>query len=198
MVQALDDACHTSQDTVEAAPIVVNWEAHTGRRGRPRKECDPQFLAFAMDLRGPTDIAPVLGWSSRTVSRRAVEYGLREPCPPVIQNVSNPDGTTTHIHQSSTQPVSTLTDDELDAVVSEILQNFPEFGRSMLSGRLTAMGHRVPRERLRQSFIRVNGIPGVFGVQRIHRRVYKVAGANAIWHHDGQHGVHWHLGYSVH
>ena len=188
MVEALDDACHASADTIKTAPIVVTWEARTGRRGRPRKECDPTFLAMAVDLRGPTDLAPVLGWSSRTVSRRAIEYGIRAPGAPVFQTIQNEDGSTTRIHQSSTRPTSTLTDNELDAIVSLALESFPNYRRAMLKGHLTAMGHRVPKERLRQSFIRVHGVPGVFGSRRIHHRVYKVAGANALWHHDGQHG----------
>ena len=189
MLTMLDDACHASSDTADAAPIIVSWESHSGRRGRPKKECDPQFLAYAMDMRGPTRLAPVLGWSSRTVSRRAVEYGLREPGVPVFQEVENTDGSTTRIHQSSTTPVSTLPDTDLDRIVAESRQIFPWLGREMLKGRLIAMGYKVPRSRLRASFIRVHGVSGVFGQRRIHRRKYKVAGANSLWHHDGQHGM---------
>lgn len=189
MLQALDDACSASSDSPDAPPVIVTWETRSGRRGRPRKECDPTFLAFAMDLRGPTDLAPTLGWSSRTVSRRAVDYGIREPGVPVFQEVLNPDGSTSRIHQSSTGPTSTLTDDELDTIVRESVQIFPNLGHAMLNGRLVAMGHAIPRARLRQSFIRVNGVSNVFGQRRIHRRTYKVAGANALWHHDGQHGA---------
>lgn len=189
MVQALDDACHASADTISTPPIVVTWEARTGKRGRPKKECDPGFLAFALDLRGPSDVAPVLGWGKRTVSRRAVEYGIRAPGPPVFQYIDNTDGTTTRIHQSSTSPSSVLTDQELDYIVALTLQSFPTHRRSMLAGHLTAMGHKIPRKRLRASFIRVHGVSGIFGQRHIHRRVYKVAGANALWHHDGQHGM---------
>ena len=189
MVQALDDACNQSQDPVDAPPLVVTWEAQSGRPGRPRKEVDPQFLAFALDLRGPKEVGEALGLNPRTVSRRAVEYGIRDPGVPVFQNVDHPDGTSSRIHQSSTAPVSTLSDQDLDAVVAHILESFPHFGRSMLSGQLRAMGHRVPRERLRQSFIRVHGVSGVFGGRAIHRRKYQVPGANSVWHHDGQHGM---------
>ncbi|KAI0767567.1 hypothetical protein C8Q74DRAFT_1203854 [Fomes fomentarius] len=154
IVEALDDACHASADAIETPPVIVTWEAQTGCRGRPRKECDPTFLAMAVDLRGPTGLAPVLGWSSRTVSRRAVEYGIRPPGAPVFQTVEHPDGSTTTIQQSSTRPVSTLTDAELDSIVALTLESFPNYRRQMLHGHLTAMGHRVPRQRLRESFIR--------------------------------------------
>ncbi|THH13742.1 hypothetical protein EUX98_g9686, partial [Antrodiella citrinella] len=52
-----------------------------------------------------------------------------------------------------------------------------------------AAGHHVPRERLTLSYARVHGTPGIFGARTIHRRQYNVAGANSLWHHDGQHGL---------
>ena len=188
MVRALDDACHASSDSIEMPTVVAHWELRSGKRGRPKKECNPEFLAYAMDLGGTTDTASLFGWSARTVSRRAVEYGVRPPGAPVFENVTLPDGSTSRIHQSSTRPTSTLTDDELNFVVAA-LESFPEYKRAMLNGHLVAMGHHVPKKRLRESFIRVHGVPGIFGARHIQRRVYKVAGANALWHHDGQHGA---------
>ncbi len=61
IVEALDNACHASADAVETPPVIVTWEARTGSHGRPRKECDPAFLAMAVDLRGPAGLAPVFG-----------------------------------------------------------------------------------------------------------------------------------------
>ena len=58
----------------------------------------------------------------------------------------------------------------------------------MIFGRLKAAGHHVPVERIAASYLRVRGTPGSFSGRTIHRRVYKVAGANSLWHHDGQHG----------
>ena len=188
VISALDAASNVSQDPISRPPLVLSWQGSTGRRGRPRKDCDPQFLAFAMDLRGPSGIAPVLGWSSKTVSRRALEYGLREPGTPVFRDYTHEDGSISRIHQSTTRPMSNITDEQLDHLVFDILQVFPHFGRSMLHGRLQAMGHHVPRERLRLSYIRVHGVPGVFGDRTIQRKKYSVAGANSLWHHDGQHG----------
>ncbi|KAJ7796811.1 hypothetical protein B0H14DRAFT_2390310, partial [Mycena olivaceomarginata] len=61
-------------------------------------------------------------------------------------------------------------------------------GRSMISGRLKAAGHRVPRDRIAACYLRIHGTPGHFGAHFIHRTPYHVAGANSLWHHDGQHG----------
>ena len=48
----------------------------------------------------------------------------------------------------------------------------------------------VSEARVRDSLERVSGVPGTFGGRRVHRRRYQVAGANSLWHHDGQHGIH--------
>ncbi|KAJ7886989.1 hypothetical protein B0H13DRAFT_2342636 [Mycena leptocephala] len=66
MVSDLDLACHESMDPPDAAPLVVARHILTGRRGRPRVEIDAQFLRAALELRGPTGIAPEVGVSSRT------------------------------------------------------------------------------------------------------------------------------------
>lgn len=85
--------------------------------------------------------------------------------------------------------VSRITDQELDGLLVSILQSFPTYGRRMIAGHLTTFDHyRVHGERIRASYRRVHGTPGVFGGRRIHRRRYKVPGANSLWHHDGQHG----------
>ncbi|KAJ6572969.1 hypothetical protein B0H10DRAFT_1964257 [Mycena sp. CBHHK59/15] len=68
MVTALDLACHESMDPPDAAPLVVAQRVRTGRRGRPRVEIDSQFLSAALDLRGPTGIAPEIGRHVRSQS----------------------------------------------------------------------------------------------------------------------------------
>ncbi|KAJ7049497.1 hypothetical protein C8F01DRAFT_1238545 [Mycena amicta] len=47
--------------------------------------------------------------------------------------------------------------------VADILQRFPSFGREMLSGALAARGLRVPRDRIKASYLRVHGPPRAFG-----------------------------------
>jgi hypothetical protein len=188
MVNALDQACHQSSDPPDGPMLIVSHTTKSRRRGRPRIEIDPAFLSQALDLRGPSHISSVLHCSSRTVRRRALEGGLVSPGHPVYLDHILPDGTTGRVYTSSTRPVSTLTDDQLDQLVTSILEIFPRFGRRMLTGRLKDSGHHVPRDRLTASYLRVHGSPGSFGDRSIHRKVYHVAGANSLWHHDGQHG----------
>jgi hypothetical protein len=42
---------------------------------------------------------------------------------------------------------------------------------------------------IRGPFSRVNGLGAESGRPRIERRVYKVAGPNSLWHHDGYHST---------
>lgn len=188
MVSQLDAACHQSTDLPERPSITVSYKSSMGKRGRPRTEIDPVFLSQALELRGPTHLAPVFGCSSRTIRRRALENGLAQPGEPVYRDQEQPDGTITRTFHSSTRPVSNITNAQLDSLITEILEVFPAFGRRMITGRLKAAGHHVPRERIAASFIRVHGSPGIFGDRSIHRKIYKVAGANSLAHHDGQHG----------
>ena len=187
MVTALDQATFNSSDIPDAPPLVVAHHVRQ-RRGRPRIHIEPQFLQMALELRGPTGIAPVLNCSARTIRRRALEANLAQPGAPVVSDTVQADGSIVRQYRSSTRPVSTLTDEELDHIIGEILEIFPNFGRRMLAGRLKAGGHHVPQSRLTASYIRVHGPPGVFGDRSIHRRTYHVAGANSLVHHDGQHG----------
>lgn len=58
----------------------------------------------------------------------------------------------------------------------------------MLNGLLLASQMRVPRDRIRASLMWIDPVQRVFQRIRIYRRVYSVAGPNAMWHHDRQHG----------
>jgi hypothetical protein len=188
MVFALDEACHQSSDVPDTTPLTISHVSQTGRRGRPRVEIEPSFLSQALDLRGPTGLRSIFHCSSRTIRRRALEYGLVNPGHPVYTDHMFEDGSMGRSYTSSTRPVSVMTDEQLDSAVREILEIFPLFGRRMLTGRLKDAGHNVPRKRLRASYLRVHGAPALFGDRTIHRRVYNVAGANSLAHHDGQHG----------
>lgn len=81
-----------------------------------------------------------------------------------------------------------LDDASLDSIVTQILEIFPAFGRRMIGGHLLHLGHLVPREQIRASYERVMGAPAALTSRPLARRVYRVAGPNALWHHDGQHG----------
>lgn len=192
LVGLLDDAHHQSQDpTPTQQPLVVSQRTRTGHRGRPRVDIDLGFLNQALQLRGPSHIAPVLQCSARTIRRRALEAGLVEPGQPVFTPVAQPDGTVTQVHTSNSSSIVTsdVSDHQLDRFVADILQVFPNFGCSLIFGRLKAAGYHIPTDRIAASYVRVNGVPRSFGGRAVHRRTYNVAGANSLWHHDGQHGM---------
>ena len=63
MVTALDESAHRSSDPSPRTPVVVATSRRTGKRGRPRREINPEFLAAAIKLRPLTKIAPVTSGS---------------------------------------------------------------------------------------------------------------------------------------
>jgi hypothetical protein len=89
---------------------------------------------------------------------------------------------------SSTAALSTMTDDELDNLLLQLKTHFRRAGITMLDGMLRQQGHRVPRDRIRASLLRIDPVHRVFNRIRIRRRIYSVPGPNSLWHHDGQHG----------
>jgi hypothetical protein len=188
MIHALEEAAAAGhQEPVYQPPVVIS-PVTTGNRGRPSISIDPAFLEMAVTSRGPTDLAHLLGCSARTVRRRLLLLGLSQPGEPLFKLVQHEDGSAAIAHNPTPQKPTTLTDEELDQVIAQILETFPEFGQQMIAGHLEYQGHLVTRERVRQSYYRVHGPPSNFGRRVIVRRVYKVAGPNALWHHDGQHG----------
>ncbi|KAI0371557.1 hypothetical protein BV20DRAFT_183669 [Pilatotrama ljubarskyi] len=121
----------------------------------PRLEIDPTLLELALDLRGPTALAEVLGCHPRTVRRRALEQGLVPPGPPVRTPVVQPDGSTAYVYTGRVRPVSSMTDAELDAAIPAILVTFPSFGRKMIQGHLRSQGHKIPSSRIRAACARL-------------------------------------------
>ena len=188
MISHLDAASHISADPPDPGRIETTRLIYSGRPGRPRIEINPDLLAASLRLRGTTHLAPVFNTCARTVRRRALEYGIVEPGPPVYIDYEAEDGSTFRVYSSSTASMSNLSDNDLDAIMRHILETFPSFGRRMIDGHLQHMGHRIPRDRLRALYIRVHPPTATFGSRRIERRVYSVAGPNSLAHHDGQHG----------
>jgi hypothetical protein len=190
MIQALATAAVQSEDLPHGPAVQVTYQEPTGHRGRPRIEIDYDFLAYGLELRGPTGLAPVAEVSSRTIRRRALEYGLVEPAAPVYtETIDEATGDVIRMYTSSTTgPVSTIADDDLDQLMHLILEIFPTFGRRMIAGNLRGLGHRVPTSRIRDSYYRVHGPPVSYSNTATGRQPYRVAGPNSLAHHDGQHG----------
>ncbi|KAF7292319.1 hypothetical protein HMN09_01215600 [Mycena chlorophos] len=185
MVDALNNARYCSSNPPESMHISLTTRIST--RGQPRIDIQREVLAESLELRTLTGLRPVFNVSERTIRRRALEYGLRQPgSAPTFIKTSHPDGSVRRARaraSTSAQPTAplTLTDEELSA----ILETFPNFRRRMLLSHLRAASHHVSRERLAALYLRVHGTPGAFGTRMIHHTLYH----NLLWHHDGQHGL---------
>lgn len=189
MIADLETAKTLSTDQPDLSPLSYTRPIHAGGRGRPRIEIDSNVLEAGLQLAGPTRLAHVFGVSARTVQRRGLEQGIVQPGDPVYVNFTSEDGQEFRLYTSSTGSQSDLSDDQLDAIMVQILNSFPTFGQRMIEGHLQYLGHHIPRRRIQESYARVHGPPvAAFGLRRIQRRIYHVSGFNSLQHHDGQHG----------
>ncbi|KAK6972320.1 hypothetical protein R3P38DRAFT_3134346 [Favolaschia claudopus] len=182
--QAVDQSHH-------GRPIVVQT-VHTGSRGRPTVEIDPQFLRWAYSLRSTASIARFLGVSRNTVRTALLEYGIAVPQqqPATLaggnrrRNQNPDDSAEEYLIQSDEQaaqtaqtssytgPLSAISDDDLDALVVNLRCHYRRAGVTMFDGMLRRLGHHVPRERIRQSLIRIDPVQRVFQRITIRRRTY--------------------------
>jgi hypothetical protein len=80
MIAYLDQAAVVISDPPDAPKVETTYLLRTRKRGRPRIEIDPDILSTALEMRGPTGLAPVFGTSPRTIRRRALELGLVNQC----------------------------------------------------------------------------------------------------------------------
>jgi hypothetical protein len=128
--------------------------------GRPRARVEKGDLQYLKNIKFTwSEMSTFLGVSTKTLQRRAKEW-----------NIEN---------------YSSTTDQELDAMVREVLLDFPTAGEVMLNGHLRSRGFHVQRARLRNSIHRIRGFNTLN--QPIQRRSYSVPGPNYLWHVDGNH-----------
>lgn len=84
---------------------------------------------------------------------------------------------------------STISDAALDDLIKEMVAGNDQIGPESVRAQLRAQQICVQRRRVRDSMLRVN--PGAAAArtmsQRLHRRAYRVAGPNSLWHLDGNH-----------
>ncbi len=133
--------------------------------GRPALQIHESQLKFliANDFKVP-DIAGLLGCSPRTVQRRMRELGIKS------------------------YRYSDISDDQLDEIVSSMIQFQPAHGIRTVQSRLRASGFILQRERVRESLYRVDPSGIEARLRRtLHRRQYSVPGPNSLWHIDGYH-----------
>lgn len=117
------------------------------------------------------EISKILSVSESTIYRRMRQYHL------------------------SKMEFSTVTEDELDRVVSEITKEFPHSGEGLIKQMLLGKEIKVQRWRLRESLHRVDS-EGIAQRKRgrLTRRVYHVQGPNHLWHIDTNHKlIRWNL-----
>ena len=138
----------------------------SGAVGRPRFEIPRAQLEFLLQAGfSVPQIAHLICVSISTVRRRMTRYAL-----------------------SVRSMYSSLTDDQLDSLVSEIQGQFPNAGNRQMYGLLSSRGVRVQFHRIRESQSRVD--PEGSFMRRLHclyRRRYSVAGPQHLWHIDGNH-----------
>jgi hypothetical protein len=189
MVTSLDNAQHSSADPPDDENIIYIQNVPSRGRGRRKIDIDVNILEYTMELWSNTALGELFGCSPRTIHRRALENGIVNPSLPVRSEHTNEDGSLTTQYTSFTPTMANITDQELDHMLGDILQTFPSFGCQMLIAQFRLYGYRVSRRRVCDSYIRVVGPPPQFGGRWVERWVYKVAGPNALCHHDGWHGA---------
>jgi hypothetical protein len=87
-----------------------------------------------------------------------------------------------------TRSYSTLSDGELDQILSSYKELRPNAGLRFAMGHLRSIGLRVQRSRVQHSLQRVDGVGSQLRKHTaVKRREYSVPGPNHLWHLDGHH-----------
>lgn len=122
---------HSPVDVSSAYKVGV---AFSGVPGRPSYVISREHLLFFLDHRFTIpEIAVLLGVSPSTVKRRLRQWGL-----------------------SVSASYAVMADEDLDQIVSAIVNDFPNCGYKRMTGFLLARGLRVQHERIRESMRRVD------------------------------------------
>ena len=76
---------------------------------------------------------------------------------------------------------SSVSDAELDGLVSSIIDLYPRSGQKTVSGRLRSQGYKVQRDRIREAIRRVDPSGVEARLQSVlHRRKYYVRSPNSL------------------
>ena len=153
----------STEETSAGMPL---FQFRSGARGRPQIIISQGVMEYLIgNCFTIHQIALLLQTSPSTVRRHMNRY---------------------NISVRSTYP--TISDTDLDHIVSGLCNEHPNSGYRMLRGHLTAMGLRVQEDRVRESIRRVDPVVVVNRwIRNIHRRTYSVPSPNALWHMDGNH-----------
>lgn len=87
------------------------------------------------------------------------------------------------------QQFASISDDELDDLVREIVSGNDLIGPESVRASLRSRGLMIQRRRVRDSMLRTNPAAAAFRslMERPERRSYSVQGPNSLWHIDGNH-----------
>ncbi|KAI7801282.1 hypothetical protein IRJ41_003217 [Triplophysa rosa] len=166
---ALTDLINLIQHQMDIEEVSVTVELDLGHgRGRPKILILTAHLTHLLELGLPVkSIANLLGVSRATLFRRMSENNL-----------------------SVRDLYSTCTDEELDALVTEVKNSMPDAGYRMVRGALLAQGHRVQWDRVCASMHRVDSV-GVLSrmtnIRCIARRRYAAPYPKYMVHIDTNH-----------
>ncbi|XP_076842246.1 uncharacterized protein LOC143486736 [Brachyhypopomus gauderio] len=146
----------------------VSATGNVGGPGRPAFLLPLQTIEAYVHM-GLTagQIASVFGVSERTIRRRMAQNGLR------VGDL-----------------YSSVDDNDLDAMVRDILLHHPNSGYKLMVGHLNARGIYIQRQRVQDAMRRVDEHGVAFRTLRLNprrRRRYNVPGPNSLWHIDGNH-----------
>ena len=140
----------------------------TGFKGRPKFDIPIEQLVYLLDNGFKvTDIASLLCVSEKTIHRRLQDNGMS-------------------VHSTYKK----LTDEDLDNIVKNILQEFPNSGYKCMRGHLLSRGYKIQKIRVRESMRRCDPEGTVVRALQIcvtHRRSYNVRAPLSLWHMDGNH-----------
>jgi hypothetical protein len=144
-------------------PVTV---IRTGKRGRPRKQVNPEFIAEALSSHRKITITKL----ARILN---MDRGLR----------------TRQLRASGVMHKFTdLSKTELDALVRSFRTAKPDSGLRYLIGHLRHHGLRIQKRRVHSSVHRVDGLGRILRQRHIIKRQdYKVSRPHALWHVDGHH-----------
>lgn len=142
---------------------------HTGRPGRPSVDIPMETLSFLLELGFKvTEIADMFSVNARTIHRRLEKFNL---------------GT-------ALSRYTCISDDELDGICRDILEQFPNCGFRRMRGFLRVRDVHITWKRTMETMKRVD--PEGVTIRSLqlnitHRRVYSVRGPLSLWHIDGNH-----------
>ena len=140
-------------------------ETESRTKGAPSIHIIESELKYLLDMQfTQVEIGKLLGCSACTIRRRILDFGF--------QYITD---------------FTQISDQDLGNLVTEFV-SFPSAGQNSPAGYLQSLDHHIQQWRIHESMFRVDP----WGVQKrsrciLHRRRYRVAGPNSLWHIDGNH-----------